>query len=170
MDLAAKTDRDIESWIRNHERAAKTSAPLYLELLEERVRRAQLKHQLDFTLSLEHLKLTAIKQVCTSYSALAAASGVIWSKARHQMNGPGGHLDRLLDICHARGLPLLTAICVNQGNIPDGELGHDALAGFAAGAQRLGIAVSDPLEFHRQCRNDCWEWGKSQRDDATGVC
>lgn len=163
MALATKTDSEIETWIRNHERAEKTSVPLYLELLEERVRRAQFKHKLDFDRSLAHLKQTAIDQTCTTYGALAAASGVEWSQARHQMNGTNGHLDRLLDICHARGLPLLTAIVVNQGNIADGELGEDALAGFTTGAQRLGLSVADPLGFHHRCREECWEWGAAQK-------
>lgn len=163
VELTAKTDSEITTWIRNYERAAKTSEPLYLRLLEERARRAQLTQKLDFEKSLNHLKQAAIKRTCTSYGDLAKASGVEWSKARHQMNGANGHLDRLLDICHARGLPLLTAICVNQSNITSCELGEDALAGFAAGARRLGLAVSDPLEFHHRCREECWEWGAVQK-------
>ena len=95
----------------------------------------------------------------TGIGALATASGIEWSQARHQMNGANGHLDRLLDICYARSLPLLTAICVNQGNIVDGELGKEALAGFVAGARRLGLAVSNPLEFHHRCKDECWAWG-----------
>lgn len=162
MDLAAKTDKDIDNWIRNHEDKKATTLPLYHQLLEERVRRAQAKHKLNFDTSLAHLSAAAVSQKCTSYGALAAASHVEWSQARHQMNGPNGHLDRLLDICHARGLPLLTAICVNQGNIADGELGDEALAGFITGARRLGIAVVDGKEFHHQCRDECWQWGREQ--------
>ena len=162
ITIASKTDAEINNWIRNHEVAGKTSAPLYLQLLEERARRAQSGQRLDFGCSLEHLKRTAQERTCTSYGALAAASGVEWSKARHQMNGPNGHLDRLLDICHARGLPMLTAICVNQGNVADGVLSDEALSGFVAGARRLGMAVDDPAEFHRRCRDECWEWGASE--------
>lgn len=159
MDLTGKKDAEIESWIRNHENVGKTSEPLYRELLEERARRTQAKQKLDFGISLEHLKQTAIHQTCTSYGELAKASGVDWSTARHQMNGPNGHLDRLLDICHARGLPLLTAICVNQDKIAVRELSEEALAGFVAGARRLGLKVTNPVEFHHRCRRDCWEWG-----------
>lgn len=165
MKLAKKTDPEIESWIKNHEDAGKTQEPLYFDLLEERVRRAQLKHKLDFDLSLEHLKQAAVAQNCTSYGDLAKASGVDWSKARHQMNGPNGHLDRLLDICHARGLPMLTAICVNQQNVADGNLGEEALTGFISAGRRLGLAVNDPVEFHRQCRDECWAWGARERGD-----
>ena len=157
--LDSKTDPEIGNWIRNHEKAGQTSAPLYLELLEERARRWQSDQRLEFERSLGHLKRAAQERTCTSYGALAAASGVEWSKARHQMNGPNGHLDRLLDICHARGLPMLTAICVNQGNVAGGELAEEALSGFVAGARRLGMAVDDPAEFHRRCRDECWDWG-----------
>jgi hypothetical protein len=159
VEFTGKKDSEIETWIRNYEKARKTSEPEYRELLEERARRAQLKHNLNFDRSLEHLKQAAMNRACTSYGDLAKASGVDWSTARHQMNGPNGHLDRLLDICHARGLPLLTAICVNQGNVAGGELGEEALAGFVAGAQRLGLEVTDPVEFHHRCREECWAWG-----------
>lgn len=162
MDLATKTYSEIETWMKTHEINGTTSAPSYHQLLEERVRRSQLKQLLDFDRSLDHLKQAAIDRVCTSYGALAAASGADWSKARHQMNGPNGHLDRLLDICHVRGLPLLTAICVNQRNVTNGELGEESLAGFVGGEQRLGISVSDGLAFHHQCRDECWAWGLEQ--------
>lgn len=166
MELRGKKDSEIETWIRNYENAGRTSESLYLELLEERARRAQLKQKLDFGRSLEHLKRAAVNRTCTSYGELAKASGVDWSVARHQMNGPNGHLDRLLDICHARGLPLLTAICVNQGNITDGELGEDALADFVAGARRLRLEVTDPVQFHHQSREECWEWGAAASKDS----
>ncbi len=57
------------------------------------------------------------------------------------MNGEGGHLDRLLDMCHARGLPLLTAICVNQEGLRTGHLSREALAGFIKGIRRRGYQV-----------------------------
>lgn len=157
--LEFKSDAEIGNWIKNHETARQTSAPLYMELLEERARRSQSSQRLDFSRSLKHLERAARQRTCTSYAALAAASGVEWSKARHQMNGPNGHLDRLLDICHARGLPMLTAICVNQSNVANGELAKEALSGFVAGARRLGMAVDDPVEFHRRCRDESWDWG-----------
>ena len=159
MNLESKSLKEIETWIKNHENQHATKAPLYIQLLEERVRRVQNSQKLDFEESLKLLKQAAISQSCTTYGALADASGVEWSQARHQLNGANGHLDRLLDICHARGLPLLTAICVNQGNVQSGELDEDALKGFVTGAMRLGVRVSDPLEFHHACRDECWRWG-----------
>ena len=163
MDLAAKTDAEINNWISNHEAKRATGQPLYRQLLEERARRTQSKHQLNFDQSLAHLKEAAIHQRCTTYGELAKASGVDWKVARHQMNGPSGHLDRLLDICFARHLPLLTAICVNQNGVATGELEQTALSGFASGARRLGISVTDERKFHHDCRSACWEWGRLQK-------
>jgi hypothetical protein len=167
MDLPAKSDREIGQWIANHEAKGETSAPLYMALLEDRIRRTQAAHKMSFEHSLDHLKQAAIDQQCTTYGTLAAASNVEWSKARHQMNGANGHLDRLLDICHVKGLPLLTAICVNQAGVANGELGEEALEGFANGARRLGISVSDPLAFHHASRDACWAWGREQEGAAS---
>ncbi|TPG15357.1 hypothetical protein [Sphingomonas oligophenolica] len=169
MNFSGKTNRQIDQWISNHEEHCATGAPLYLALLEERVRRAQATQKLSFERSLDHLRRVATEQRCTTYGALAAASGVEWSSARHQMSGAHGHLDRLLDICHVKRLPLLTAICVNQSGAAKGELGEEALEGFANGARRLGISVGDPLAFHHQCRDACWAWGREQQDACAAV-
>ena len=157
-----KSDPQIDTWIKHHEKENATDLPFYRELLEERARRQQSKHKLNFETSLEHLKQAAINQTCTTYGALASASGVEWSQARHQMNGANGHLDRLLEICHARGLPPLTAICVNQSHFDSGELGEDALVGFATAAKRLGMPVVEERKFHHDCRDQCWTWGRAQ--------
>lgn len=110
-ELTRKTDSEIEQWIRNHERKGATKDPLYFALLEERARRDQKAGHLDINRSLDLLAEAARKQQYVTYGDLAKASNVLWSKARHRMNGANGHLDRLIDLCHARGLPLLSAIC-----------------------------------------------------------
>lgn len=163
MKFDDKTDAQIESWARKYEEAGKTDHPDYALISVERTQRRQMKQKLMFELSLGHLKVCAIEGKFTSYGELAKASGVDWSQARHQMNGPKGHLDTLLDVCQNKGLPLLTAICVNQENLKTGELGPDALSSFVDGARRLGISVSDAEEFHARCAYQCFEWGKKQR-------
>jgi hypothetical protein len=60
------------------------------------------------------------------------------------MNGPRGHLDRLVEICHVRGLPLLTALCVNQQGASTGDLSEEALRGFINAANRL--ATRSPMQ------------------------
>jgi hypothetical protein len=162
MKLLDKTDAQIESWARKYEEAGKTEHPDYARLSAERTKRRQKKQKLSFERSLEHLKSCAIEGRFTSYGELAKASEVEWGQARHQLNGPKGHLDTLLDECRIKNLPLLTAICVNQENLQTGKLGEDALSGFADGARRLGIAVGDADEFHARCVAECFEWGRTQ--------
>ena len=162
-EFASKSDSQIDQGIKNHEARKATSTPLYRQLLEERARRTQLKQLLNMERSLARLKEAAVSRECISYGDLAKASGVDWSRARHQMNGSHGHLDRLLELCHARGLPLLTAICVNQDRLKEGELGEEALAGFVAGAKRFGSIVTDQRAFHHQCKEECWRWGREQQ-------
>lgn len=159
-DLATKSDSEINQWIENYESKRQTALPFYRQLLEERARRIQLKHILNLNHSLECLKAAAIRSKCISYSDLAKASNVEWSRARNQMNGPHGHLDRLIELCFARDLPLLTAICVNQDRIAEGELGEEALAGFIASARRIGYVITDEREFHHKRRDECWLWGR----------
>ncbi|NKK29593.1 hypothetical protein [Rhizobium leguminosarum] len=161
-DFSSKNDGQIDQWIANFEARKETGATLYYELLEERAKRAQKRHSLDIEKSLSALKRAAIDGICITYGDLAKTSGVEWNKARHQMNGRHGHLDRLLEICHARGLPLLTAICVNKGGLEDGELEGNALAGFTEGARRIGRSVADERAFHHVSKDECWAWGKQQ--------
>lgn len=160
MDLSKQTDQQIDNLINNHIRHDKTAAPLFRELLEERVRRGQEKHLLNFQKSMLILIQTATDQTCLSYGQLAKASNVEWSKARYQMNGANGHLDKLLELCHARGYPLLTALVVNQKGLNDGELEQTALKGFCEAANRLKIPIVNELEFHHQQRDASWRWGK----------
>lgn len=167
IDLTSKTDQQINALIENHERLAERDRPTYPRLLEERARRAQVKSQLDFRKSIALLRAAAVDQKCVSYGQIAEASGVEWKLARHQMNGPKGHLDMLLDICHTEGLPMLPAICVNKSNLESGELDPTALSGFSDGARRLGHSVHDAREFHRARQEECWAWGRSQSPRGT---
>ena len=161
--FGSTTDAALDVWIGNHEKWPDGRAlPLYRLLLEERARRADARQSLKTDRSIEHLKAFAIAGRCTTYGALAAASGVAWSKARQRMNGASGHLERVLDICHARGLPLLTAICVNRDGVETAQLSDDARRGFAAGARRIGATVEDERAFHRDCVEACWAWGRRQ--------
>ncbi len=161
-DFSSKSDADLETWIANHEARGAMDAPLYRELLEERARRSAVRHRLDPERSLGLLMKVAKAGVCTTYGELAAASGVDWAQARRVMSGKGGHLDRLLDLCHSRGLPLLTALCVSQKGLASCDLEGDALKGFTSGARRLGHSITDEQAFHREQRDASWAWGRTQ--------
>jgi len=165
---ADKTDAQIDQWILNHERNGATDAPLYRELLAERARRSEGAGRLSIGKSIELLIRAATEQRCVTYGDLAKASGVEWSRARHKLSGANGHLDRLLDICHARRLPLLPALCVNESGRESGELEPAALSGFVGGARRLGVTVVDERAFHHEARDECWRWGREQAVSETG--
>lgn len=160
IDLSDKTDQEIEQWVENYQRKGATGDPFFKRLLEERARRQS--RSLSLETSLTHLIAAATDCRFTTYGDLAKASNVPWSAARHAMNGSNGHLDRLLDVCHARELPLLTALCVNQSGIDTGELGPEALRGFVSGAQRLGYTVTDADSFLRDCQKQSFEWAKTR--------
>lgn len=163
MDLSLKTPDEIERMIVAH---AKTdegrSLPRYRELLEERARRHELDSHLSLEKSMAVLKAVAAQGICTTYGDLAKASGVPWTVARHRMNGNKGHLERLLDVCHLEGIPLLTALCVNAEQVAKGELDEKSLRGFCEGARRLGYTFGDERGFHHKQRAASWEWGKQQ--------
>jgi hypothetical protein len=164
MDLIANSRSDLNQMIANYERkAGGTALPLYKQLLEERARRSQESEQLNLDHTLEHLKDAATRQVCTTYGNVAKASGVAWAQARRQMDGASVHLNRVADLCQARGLPFLTALCVNQNDVESGELKDEALAGFVACARRFGFLIRDEQAFHREQRDACWRWGSEQR-------
>lgn len=161
MELSQKTDDEIDAWISNHERKGETNTGLYKRLIEERARRSP--SGLKIEKSLQHLMDAARAEKFTTYGDLAKASEVPWSRARHAMNGPHGHLDRLLDICHVRGLPLLTALCVNQQSVETGDLSEDSMSGFVNGAKRLGYAIVEAEGFLKKCQKESFDWGRTHQ-------
>lgn len=158
-DLSKYSGAQIETWIKNHEAKGVNDSELFRRLLEERARRQS--KSLKIEKSLAHLVNVAREGKFTTYGELARASSVPWNEARYAMNGANGHLDRLLDVCHARELPLLTAICVNQQGIKSGKLSKESLKGFIKGAQRLGYKIIDEEEFLRRSQRQCFDWAHS---------
>lgn len=168
-ETAVRDDHDISKlapariaiWIENLRRGGNTGVPLFQKLLE---RQAELTGKgLNVERSIAHLSAAARNGKFTTYGEVATASEVPWNLARYAMNGAGGHLDQLLDICHVRGLPMLTSICVNQANVTSGDLGPESLAGFIAGVRRLGFKVldSEAKGFLEAKQLECFEWGRT---------
>lgn len=152
------SDADLKTLIQNHERAGQTQVARYRDLVEEHARR--FGHGLRVDVSLACLVEAARAGRFTTYGDLAEANNVPWSQARRRMSGAHGHLDNLLSVCHARKLPLLTALCVNKEATSDGEMVDEALHGFVKGAQRLGYKVTDERAFLRECQRLCFAWGE----------
>ena len=160
MNLSDKSDNEIEIWIKNHEKRNATDGNLYKSLLEERARRNS--SGLRIEVSLSHLIEAAKQGKFTTYGDVGKANGVSWNAARHAMNGEGGHLDNLLDLCHARGMPLLTALCVNQQSVDTGDLSSESMRGFIKGAKRLGYLVTDEKAFLRECQQASFSWAQGE--------
>jgi hypothetical protein len=152
------SDEQLKTSIENHERRGETTSLRYKELVEEKARRFGKELRVD--ISIAHLTEAAKNHHFTTYGALAEANGVPWSRARRRMDGANGHLDNLLSVCHARGLPLLTALCVNKEGLQTGELSDIALAGFIKAAQRLGYTITDHAKFLKECQDlSCCRFG-----------
>ncbi|WP_417410525.1 hypothetical protein [Hoeflea sp.] len=166
-NLENKSDADIDQWIANHERAGKTRSTLYQDLIVDRNRRHG--NGLDIATSIAAMTISARENRYISYGDLAAANGLSWSKARPRMNGNHGHLDDLLAFCHSHEMPLLTAIVVGREHLDSGEMDEETINGFVAGVRRLGVSVSEPVVFLKQCQSDCFEWAAKQvgTPDAT---
>lgn len=158
-DLSTRTDKELKTWIENHQRLGVTDTPLFRALVEERAHRFGKGFTIEA--SLARLTEAAKGHKFITCRSLAEANGVPWSKARRSLNGEGRHLDQLLDICHARGLPLLTAICVDEQGAENGEFGEAALGEFTGGARRLGYQVTDASDFLRQCQAHCFAWASN---------
>ncbi len=97
-----------------------------------------------------------------TYGEVATASDVDWKKARRPMPL---HLDRLLQICHERGWPLVTAIVVSRDNLESGKLEGDSLAGFVAGVRKLGVSIDDPQAFLQDQQQKVFAWAKGAPEE-----
>lgn len=150
--------------ISNYIRAGQVHTEEFAQLIRVREEKWMKKGEPDIYKSLTLLKERAKAHTYASYGDLAAASGLAWSHTmRARMSNSKGHLDRLLDLCRHERLPLLTAICVNKQNLSKGLLEPPALAGFVAGAKRLGYQVDDEAAFLKTCQDDCFRWGREQQ-------
>lgn len=157
FDVKTLSDDGLTNVINNHRAKGATSEPHYIEALAEQARR---KHSgLDFDTTIKVLTDAAKRSMFVSYKQLADASGTEWSKV-HWSVGP--HLDSLIEYCHRRGLPIFSAIVVNQTNVNDGTLEPDSLKGFIAGVRGVGINVTDGESYYREEQQRVFDWGRVQ--------
>jgi hypothetical protein len=155
FDLSRFDNDGIEGAIRRHQEQGATDRPLYHALLAERSRRNSKYLSVEKTLDL--LIQTARQKSYTTYKRVAEANGIDFSKVRYQV---GKHLDEIIDVCHSRGWPLLSSLCVKQNEVDSGNLSGDSLKGFIAGVRRHSIPVTDAYEFLRSAQAACFEWAE----------
>jgi len=155
FDLSRFDNEGIEGAIRRHQEQGATDRPLYHALLAERSRRNSKYLNIEKTIDL--LIRTARKKTYTTYKQVTEANGIDFSKVRYQA---GKHLDEIIDLCHSRGWPLLSALCVKQNEVNSGDLSGDSLKGFVAGVRRHNIPVTDAHEFLKSTQTACFEWAE----------
>lgn len=146
FDLDKLDDEQIANLLENYRKAGKTEEPKYMEILAEYARRWG--KGLSFEKSIAAIRDAASRGQFLSYKQLAEASGLNWSFAvRHVMPS---HLWNLLEYSYRNGLPLLSAIVVNQKNVGTGDMEPETLRGFIAGVRDLGLPVTDDRQFLKE--------------------
>jgi hypothetical protein len=155
--LKILSDVELDSLIKNHRTKGATNSQLYIDALEEQSYR---KHKgLNFATTIRIITDAAKKNEFVGYKELADAVGLKWSVV-HWSVGP--HLDSLIEYCHRRGLPILSAIVVKQPNLKDGRLDATSLKGFIEGVREVGIKVTDAEHFYKEEQRRVFSWGREQ--------
>lgn len=157
FEFSAYDDAAIEDAIRRHREKGVTDTDLYRALVEEHAKRSSKSLSVEKTVAL--LKDAAQQKHFVSYKDVAEASGIEFGTVRWQV---GKHLDAILELCHSRRWPLLTALCVKQNEVATGDLSGGSLDGFVAGARRLGLTVTDDKAFLRECQAACFAWAEGR--------
>ena len=128
-------DDELENLIANYRASGKADDPYYLDLLAERGRRKG--KGLNFDTTRRAVLAAAREGRFISYGELSDASGVEWSKVRYAMNR---HLQELIEFCHRKDWPLISAIVVTKGNLETGAMDEGTLNGFVAGCKTAETA------------------------------
>lgn len=152
-DFEKYTDKQIVNLITNYQRQNKTSESYFHALLEEHSMRVG--NGLNFEKTLQAVREAASQRRFLPYKELADKSGCVWNKVRHTIPR---HLQSLLEYCHARDMPLLSAIVVNKHNAETGKLDEGALNGFVKGVEELGLRIDDPESFLRDEQEKVFAW------------
>jgi hypothetical protein len=156
-DLAVMKTSDLKLLIQRHEEKGATDRPLYSAAKSELARR--LSGQLNVLTTLEHLRACARKKMFTTYGAVAEANGLEWRVARRPMPN---HLLQILEECHGRGWPLLSALCVNATEVKTGELSGPSLDGFISGVERVvKTKIDSPRMFLKRTQRECFDWAEN---------
>ena len=155
-DFEEYSDKQIKNLIENYQRQRKTFDPYFHALLEEHSKR--IGNGLNFETTLKAVRSAAKDRRFLAYKELADQSGCEWNKVRHSIPR---HLQGLLEYCHARKMPLLSAIVVNKHNAATGKLDDASLSGFVKGVEELGIRVNDPEQFLRDEQARIFAWADS---------
>lgn len=153
-DVVTLSDKDIKTLIKNYQLRRETARPYYQELIVEANRRTC--GDLNIEKSIAVITDAARRGSYITYGDVAKASGCDWRKVRHPMNQ---HLQRVIEYCHARNMPLLSSIVVNQKALGSGGMQATALSGFVRGFEEAtGNKISDPAAFLSEEQARVFSW------------
>lgn len=157
-------DDELDNLIANYKGIGKTDDPYYLELIAEHDRRKG--RGLVFDTTMRAVLAAAREGRFISYGQLSDASGVEWSKVRYAMNR---HLQGLIEFCHHKGWPLISAIVVTQDNLETGAMDERTLNGFVSGCKTVGYVIADPESFLREQQEKVFKWAAkfNEFDEST---
>lgn len=156
--IGEHTTIELQNIVKNHRERGKTDAPRYLEAFEELGRRRG--QGFEFEKSLTLIRDAAAERRFLSYKQLADAHGLEWSRVRYAINN---HLGDLLEYSHLKGIPLLSAIVVNQQNVATGSMEPKTLTGFALAARALGYAFGDDATFLKEQQEAVFQWASGAK-------
>jgi Phage integrase, N-terminal SAM-like domain len=93
----------------------------------------------------------------------AASSPTERSPARTASPGVlrGKHLEADVEWAARNGLPLITAIVVDQPALSTGAMSDSALSGFIRAARKFGHSVTDERAFLRDQQQAVFNWGRA---------
>lgn len=154
IDIDKLTNEQLENLIANY-RKKKASDEVFLRALAAHARRVG--NGLNFDTTLNVVQKAALERRFVSYLEIAEASGANWNKVHYSI---GQHMFDLIEFCHLRGMPLLSAIVVNKPNVRTGEMEPATLKGFVAGARALGIPVTDAHAFLKEQQEKVFSWAQ----------
>lgn len=141
IDYSGKTKLELDNIIANNHPDKRGNRERYLSAQEEREKRYP--GGLNFEKSIGIVTRAAKEGRCVSYKDISTESGVTFNKVHWSM---AGHLGRLVEYGHHRGLPMLSAVVVNEAEKATGKLKPESLKGFIECAHKLGIEVGDDEE------------------------
>lgn len=152
-DMSNFDDHNLEFIIEGFLNGRHRDEELYVNALAEHGRR---QHKgLIFDITVHAIRAAAAERRFITYGEIASANGVPWSVARRPMNK---HLEAVVDWAARNGLPLITAIVVDQPAVGTGAMRNSALSGFIRAARKFGHSVTDERAFLRDQQQAVFDW------------
>ncbi len=155
VDFSKLTDEQVQNVKDNYARQKLFDRPEYSAAVLELQKR--LGPELNIEKTIKFILSKAREGQFVTYGEVAEVNGCTWSKVRRKIPT---HLDRVLEMAHARGAPYITANVVNQKNRDTGKLDPESLSGFIKGVERLGDRVDEPEGFLKRHQNQTFEYAK----------